>query len=239
MFRASLVTLCITFAATAAFAQHTHEGDVEVEALSTGLYVPPVEHMHDGETEFFFVYEGEFGGGLNPPNVIDEPGITGHEGFGEGDTLGFNVKQSLLYWDGAQIAPAPADHSVEILGPTGNPALGQVIVDDSSGEQPGFTVGEAEFEADENLWEIHTHPIFSLLGPAGFDPAGLTPGAYGIWLELTSNNHATSNEFVILLNYGLTEGQFEAGVEAIGEIVPEPSSALLLCAAAVLAFRRR
>lgn len=185
-----------------------HEGDVVVEVSGSGLYVPTTD-------EGFFVYEGEF---PFPGTLIDEPGFAAEGTLQDGDLLGFNVQQALLYWDGAALASVPTDHNIALTHPSGNPALGQVIIDGSSGLQDGFNFAQAD-----ETGSLDEHLLIELGAPGAPEI-----GAYGVWLRLTSPSYDESNDFVILLNYGLSPDEFEAGVEEIGSIVPEPSSLLLL-----------
>lgn len=209
--------LTVALAASSALA---HD-DVEVIVVGGGLYVPP--------TAEGYVFEGEFGEGLNPANFANEPGFDVEDGeFNPGDDLSFNVVTDLLYWDGVAFAAVPAGHSLEIAN-----VINSVVVDGSSGFQNGFLLGVADGDGG-----LHTDPDYTLNGPGA--PDSLAVGAYGLWLEMTSTQYATSNGFIIMLNYGLDEASFEAGVEAAAALVPEPSSAFLLAlAAAGMWIRRR
>lgn len=203
-----------------------HEGDVEVETSGSALLVPPTP-------EGFLVYEGEFGIPGFAANQSDEPGYAAEETLAPGTVLGFNVVSDLLYWDGAQLAAIPAGHSLTVTHPSGLPALGEITLDGSADAQPGFN-----FATADGLGALDEHTLFTLNGPGA--PDGLAPGAYGLWLELTSPTYATSNSYIILLNYGLDEADFEAGVDYIGtNIIPEPASALLLGLLGLAALRRR
>ncbi len=213
--------LACGLAALPAAAQH--HGDVEFGVSDGALVVEPSD-------EGLYVFEGEFGENpLLPANVADEPGFESEDGsFIPGDEVRFDLMASLLFWDGAAFAAVPNDHHVEI-----HKAIFSRIVDESSGPQTGFVFGVAD-----GLGEVHEHLDFVLHGPG--EPGGLTPGAYGLWMRLNSTSYDPSNEFIVLLNYGLGEEEFEAGVEAAGALVPEPTAAalLLIPAFAILARRR-
>lgn len=209
-----ILAIGLLSAAAPALAQHS---DIEFGVEAGALAV-------EASSEGFFVFEGEFGEAPNPPNQIGEPGFESEGGLMPGDRVGFNVVQSLLYWDGAAFAPAPVGHSVNIsLFPLGSVDVGPA--------GPGFVFGEAD-----GAGEFHEDMLFTLNGPGA--PDALTPGAYGLWLTLSSPSYADSNEFIILLNYGLGAEEFEAGVEAASYLVPEPASGLLL-AIGLLACRGR
>lgn len=201
--------------AAAAFAQHA---DVEFGVENGGLVVAP-------SPQGWFVFEGTFGEAPLALNQAGEPGFESEGGLNPGDRIGFSVVQSLLYWNGAAFAMPPGGHSVNVsLFPVGSIDVG------SAG--PGFVFGEADAAGD-----FHEDLLFTLNGPGA--PDGLTAGAYGIWMTLTSPNYSASNEFIVLLNYGLDDESFEAGVEAAAALVPEPSAALALVAVGIVAARRR
>lgn len=210
--------------ACAGFALGHDHADVEFHPESGALVVPPMDH----EGNFFYVFPGEFGAeATDPPNFTDHPGFAG-EGFNSGDVFGFNVVRELLYWDGTTMATAPADHAVAIQN-----VINTVTVSGGTGFQTGYLFAEADAEGD-----VHQHINFTLHGPG--EPGDLTPGGYGLWLELTSPQYATSNGFVIMLNYGLEDEAFEAGVHYVGEhIIPEPGALGLCAMTAALALRRR
>lgn len=198
-----------------AAAQAQHEGDVEFAPSGGALRVEA--NVANGH----YVFEGGFGDNpVLPPNEIDEPGFESQPGaFSSGDLVGFNVLASLLYWDGTQFADVPAGHQVEM-----QKAIFSTFVGDDTGPQSGFIFGEADADGD-----IHEHLDFILHGPG--EPDALTIGAYGLWLALTSPQYDASNEFIVLLNYGLSADEFDAGVAAAAALVPEPSTAVLCCAA--------
>jgi hypothetical protein len=205
---------------SAALAEEPHS-DVEIVVESGALVVEPTaEGLH--------VYEGTFGEGLDPANFAAEPGFDAEIGvLNPGDDLAFNILDNLIYWDGASFAAVPAGHSLDL-----SLAIFNRNVSASSGFQAGFGLGVAE--ADGSL---HQDIAFTLQGPGA--PDALAIGAYGVLLEMTSSQYASSNPFVILLNYGLDDASYEAGVDAAQAFVPEPTSLLLLAAAGVLAIRRR
>jgi hypothetical protein len=84
---------------------------------------------------------------------------------------------------------------------------------------PANLLGQAEDDGD-----FHVDPGFTISD-------GAAAGGYGLILSLSSDDAsgiADSGPFGIFLNFGLEEEAFEAGVEAFGAAVPEPSSLLLV-----------
>lgn len=218
-----LASILICSIAVVGLARAHEHADVEFHPLGGALFVPPMDH----EGHWFHVFPGEFGAeATDPANYSDHPGFAG-TGFNPGDLFGFNVVRELLYWDGSAMAPAPADHSLEIRN-----IINSTVVTGFSGFQTGFTFATADADGD-----VHQHVHFTLHGPGA--PSALTPGGYGLWLQLTSPQYGTSNDFVIMLNYGLDQEDFEAGVHYVGaHVIPEPSVALLFAVAALPALRR-
>ena len=223
MYTKIAITLVCVFSLNALAFAHDH-ADVEFHPDGANLVVPPMDH----EGNFFYVFPGAFGAeDLDPANFTDHPGFAG-ESFAEGDTFGFNVVRELLYWNGTAMVAAPADHSVAIQN-----IISTVIVAGDSPFQTGFTFAEADADGD-----VHQHINFTLRGPG--EPDDLVPGGYGLWLELTSPQYDTSNGFVIMLNYGLEDEAFEAGVHYIGEhVIPEPTALALFGVLALITARRR
>jgi len=217
------IVLLLGTTTTTVRAEHS---DVPITTDGTSLSVTPADHGG----ELFFVYPGHFGEAVDPANVSIMPGFSG-EGFNEDDLIGFNVRQELLYWDGAAMAIPPEQQYLTIEHPAVHSL--DVNIDGTTGFQEGFDFIEVDADGD-----IHQHLHFVLHGPG--EPDGLVPGAYGLWLELTSPQYETSNDFIILLNYGLEHEAFEAGVHYIGEyVIPEPGSLMLLAVAGLAIAARR
>lgn len=207
-FTASL--LAAAAMAAPALANGDHEGDVEFVIKDGAIVVEP-------SGAGLYAFGGEFGEGINPANIADEPGFAADDGtLNPGDQIGFNVLASLLYWDGTQFASVPAGHSLEITK-----AIFSITLDGSSGPQNGFLIGQADANGG-----MDDHPDYILNGPGA--PDGLAVGAYGVWMELTSPQYASSNDFIVLLNYGLDEKAFEDGLVAAHALIPEPATVLLL-----------
>jgi hypothetical protein len=203
----------------ASSAQHS---DVDVAAEKGALIVEP-------SAEGGWAFEGELGEFPFPANQGAEPGFEADAGaLAPGDDLGFNVVNSLLYWDGAAFAPVPIGHSMDIS----LLLVGSVTADGASAAQPGFIFAEADADG-----RLHQDLTFTLNGPGA--PDSLAIGAYGLWLEAFSPQYGASNDFIVLLNYGLGEEEFEAGVEAAAALVPEPGAGVLALLGVGALLRRR
>lgn len=208
---ATVAALCF---ANLALAQHS---DIEVTAVDGKLIVAP--------TVEGYVFEGELGETI--PNFGNEPGFEAEDGeLQPGDQLGFNLLGSLLYWDGVQFTTPPHDEQLAI-----SKATFTTLVTPTSGAQPGFIFGTADDEGG-----LHEDLEFLLSRPDA-DP-NTAIGAYGLCLELASPQYESSHGFIILLNNGLDEEHFEAGVAAAARFVPEPASIGLLIAGALCAALR-
>ena len=208
----AFVAACVSCVSNAAFAQHT---DIEVTALNGRLIVAP---SAEG-----YVFEGDLGETI--PNFGNEPGFEAEDGELQPNTeLGFNLLSSLLYWDGTQFTNPANNEQIAI-----SKATFSTLVTPTSGAQPGFIFGEADDEGG-----FHEDLEFLLSRPDS-DP-NTAVGAYGLWLEIDSPQYETSNGFIILLNHGLGEDDFEAGVAAAAQLVPEPASQGLLATSALFAL---
>ncbi len=172
-----------------------------------------------------FVFEGEFGEGPFA-NSASEPGFASEpeEGLGinPNNIIGFNLLDSLFYWDGTQFT-SPGDASITIAGVGG---AADTVVSASTGVQlpsfvtPANLVGQADDGGD-----FHTDLDFTMSD-------GAPVGGYGLLMSLSTDDPAgiaDSDPLGIFLNFGgLDEAAFEAGVEAFGAVVPEPSSLMLV-----------
>lgn len=202
----------------AALARHS---DIEVRVENGLLTVAP-------SSEGGFAFEGHLGEAPFPANQGDEPGFEADPGaLSPGDDLGFHVVNSLLYWDGAGFGAVPAGHQVTIS----LFLAGSTTVDGASGAQPGFLFAQAD-----GAGALHQDLTFTLDGPGA--PDSLAPGAYGLWLEAASPQHGSSNDFIIMLNYGLDDAKFESGVEAAAALFPEPGTGLLALIGVLVLARR-
>ena len=214
-----IATFLILFSFTSiAFAQEEEHGHSDVEFA----YVNGAIEIEPGEEGLIF--EGEFGEDAFA-NFASEPGIASEieEGAGvnAGNIIGFNVLDSLFYWDGSQVGSV-GDATVTIAGAGGS---SDAVVSAASGMQlvdfagPANLLGQAGDDGD-----FHVDPGFTISD-------GAPAGGYGLILSLSTDDAggiADSEPFGIFLNFGLEEEMFEAGVDAFGASVPEPSSMLLV-----------
>ncbi len=193
-------------------AQEAPHSDIEFRYLHGAIQV---EEGDEG-----FVFEGEFGEGAFA-NEASEPGIASEleEGMGihPNNTIAFNVLGSLYYWDGNDFA-VPGDASITISGVGGS---ADSVISATSGIQRSSFATPANLlgQADAN-GSFHVDPKFTISD-------GARAGGYGLLLSLSTDDTTgivDSAPFGILLNFGLEEAAFEAGVRAFGAIVPEPSS---------------
>lgn len=202
--------LTLLLVSYASFAQEEVHSDVEFSYVGTAIQIEPGSEG--------LVFEGEFGEGAFA-DFAAEPGLGSdpEEGLGinAGNVIGFNVLSDLFYWNGDSFA-SPGNASISIRGAGGAP---DTFVTSVSGIQladfttPRNLLGQADANG-----AIHVDPGFSI------DNARV--GAYGLLLSLATDDAAgiaDSDPFGILLNYGLEEPSFEAGVDAFREVVPEPS----------------
>jgi len=214
----AFVAACVLCVTNAAVAQHS---DIEVTAENGKLIVAP---SAEG-----YVFEGELGETI--PNFGNEPGFEAEDGELQPNTeLGFNLLSSLLYWDGTQFTTPANKEQLAI-----SKATFTTLVTPTSGAQAGYIFGEADDEGG-----FHEDLEFFLSRPDN-DPSTAV-GAYGLWLEIDSPQYEASNGFILMLNNGLDEEHFEAGVAAAASLVPEPGTLGLLATTAVVALamaRRR
>lgn len=212
LFRALGLSVVFTLLILTDTARAVHDDDIEVTISSGQLFTSNT------------FYESEF---LDTTVSFetDEPGFDSENGtFQPGDELGFNVLQSLWYWNGSALATPTTTTDLMILGSGPN----MTTVTPSSGVLSGFVLGSAGVDG-----VIHEHVDFEL-NP--YNTADV--GAYGLVLELTSpNGYLSSDPFLIVFNNGLSEVPFENGVDAIrvaaGVPVPEPGSLVLALLGAV------
>jgi len=217
--------------AGSARAEGIHGGDIELE-IEGGKLV-----THNGR-----YFESELTGTDPGPYVSEAPGFDSLPGLlTPTEQIGFNVLQSLLYWDGDELIEPGSGVTLSLLFGTGTPRPSRDVTQ-ASGSLAGFSLGGGGFDENDNyVGNFHKHFDFEL-------SSGAPVGAYGVLLQLTPINtsrFAASDPFLLVFNRGLGAEDFEAGVDAMVQLtaVPEPSSVALagLGAAGVLAagWRRR
>jgi hypothetical protein len=232
--------------ASAAQAQHAHDGDVEVFAEAGELML-----SHDFvEAEF----ESENPGTL--PYQVSEPGFVAEKEpplfespLPDGALFGFDVEEitlngdsrSLWYWDGGDGVTPPtaanfvaSPHRLRVS----HPSSAQSIVVDGVNGAAGFFFGQANVDPmDDEV--LHTHLLFTLVDDSG-DPV-LNP-AEGIYLFKTSHYAEVDGPPLLLLDgnpelywvagLGVEEEAHEMAVEFVvdefGLAIPEPTAAILI-----------
>jgi hypothetical protein len=220
---ALLVGLC----GGSARAGEVHGGDIELE-------------IEDGKlvTHGARYFESELSGVAPGPYVSEAPGFDSLPNLlTPTEQIGFNVLQSLLYWDGDELTTPGSGVGLSLV--LGSNAR---VVTQASGSLAGFNLGGGGLDEDENyVGNFHKHFDFVL-------SEGAPVGAYGVLLELTpagSSTFAASDPFLIVFDRGLGGEAFESGVDAMVQVtaVPEPSSIALaglgVAGLAGAALRRR
>ena len=212
-----------------AFSQDGH-GHSDIEFTYDGGRIA-VEFGDEGP-----VFEGEF-----PTDGIDlqftsEPGFASEleegGGIGADDQIVYNVQSDLLFWNDG-FKPVPNNAQLRIVNRPPSPLVPDTILGASTGAQPGSfdpamnRVGAADADGD-----FHSDLDF-FLEPKGVAADPSMFGAYGFKLALSTDATGVgdSDPFAMVFNYGLEEAQFEEGVEAFANMVPEPGSAVLLALA--------
>ena len=217
--------------AGSARADGIHGGDIELEIENDKLVT------HNGR-----YFESELTGTDPGPYVSEAPGFDSlPELLTPTEQIGFNVLQSLLYWDGDALTAPGSGVTLSLLFGTGSPRSSRDVTQ-ASGSLTGFSLGGGGLDEEENyVGNFHKHFDFEL-------SSGAPVGAYGVLLELTpagSSTFTKSDPFLIVFNRGLADPAFEAGVDAMVEVtaVPEPSSVALaglgVAGLAGAALRRR
>ncbi len=217
--------------AGSATAGEIHGSDIELE-IEDGKLV-----THNGR-----YFESELTGTNPGPYVSEAPGFDSLPNLlTPTEQIGFNVLQSLLYWDGDELTTPGSGVGLSLL-------LGSNsrVVTQASGSLGGFNLGGGGITLDSNEEEVyvgnfHKHFDFVL-------SEGAPVGAYGVLLELTpagSSTFTKSDPFLLVFNRGLEHEAFESGVDAMVQVtaVPEPSSIALaglgVAGLAGAALRRR
>ncbi len=206
-------------------AQHTHAGDFEVELDGSQLEVHP--RVMESELEAVNGWS------------TDEPGFDSQPIFTPGTRIGFNILEPLKIWNGSgfdSLNPA----TQEVMGISFNFGLptGTVFRLTSTGFVAGFDI------AVNSAGEWHRHLTFTLSGPGGNFTIDPTAGIYLLEMELysTDTSLTTSEPFWIVFNSGGSafETQHEdATLWVESNLVPEPTTGLMLAAVGALAMLRR
>ena len=189
-----------------------HEGDVEMSVVSSQI----VLNGH-AATQFgtgFKIFEGDFGDISGGPFRTDDPGYDSEPGtFVPGTFITYNTVGSLWHWNGGNWGLAGAER-VRLDGNLGEESIFSGT--GTSGDLTGL-VGVAG-----NGGVVHEHLDMLVSRVGGGIPA---IGSYMFQLYLTGTNLTASDTFLMVLNRGLSEDNFEMSVQALA--VPEPTTWLL------------
>jgi hypothetical protein len=210
-------------------------------ATAGGIHGSDIElEIEDGKlvTHGARYFESELSGVAPGPYVSEAPGFDSLPNLlTPTEQIGFNVLQSLLYWDGDELTTPGSSVALSLVF-----SGSSRIVTQSTGSMAGFSLGGGGSDEDENyVGDFHKHFDFVL-------SSGAPVGAYGVLLELTPINtsrFAASDPFLLVFNRGLGNPAFESGVDAMVQVtaVPEPSSIALaglgVAGLAGAALRRR
>ncbi len=189
-----------------------HEGDVEMSVVSSQI-------MLNGHaaTQFgtgFKIFEGDFGDISGGPFRTDDPGYDSEPGtFVSGTFITYNTVGSLWFWNGGNWGLAGAER-VRLDGNLGEESFFSGT--GTSGDLTGL-VGVAG-----NGGVVHEHLDMLVSRVGGGIPA---IGSYMFQLYLTGTNLTASDTFLMVLNRGLSEDNFEMSVQALAG--PEPTTWLL------------
>jgi len=190
--------LCLA-AATSALADHS-DIVVKVEENQLAAY-------NQSSDLADCVFEGELGE-LSVPGYTDDPGFASDDLAGN-SLLGYNVYDSLLFWDGEQYVPPPNEERLEI-------AIGGALQTTVAGDT-GYQLGEYFAQADGG-GQVHSHLDFFVKHP-DWNPSNpyynpITVGAYMLQLELTSSVHDASAPLAIVFSHGLGQEASQAAIDA-------------------------
>jgi len=205
-----------------------HEGDVEMSIVSSQIVLNGHSAIQFGSG--FKIFEGDFGDISGGPFRTDDPGYDSAPGtFVPGTFITYNTVGGLWFWNGGTWGLAGAER-VRLDG-----NLGEESFFSGTGTSGALTglVGVAG-----NSGVIHEHLDMVISRVGGGLPA---IGSYMFQLYLTGTNLTASDTFLMVLNRGLSEQNFEQSVQALA--VPEPSTWLMWLAGVglvgAIAARRR
>jgi len=205
-----------------------HEGDVEMSIVSSQIVLNGHSAIQFGSG--FKIFEGDFGDISGGPFRTDDPGYDSAPGtFVPGTFITYNTVGGLWFWNGGTWGLAGAER-VRLDG-----NLGEESFFSGTGTSGALTglVGVAG-----NSGVIHEHLDMVISRVGGGLPA---IGSYMFQLYLTGTNLTASDTFLMVLNRGLSEQNFEQSVQALA--VPEPGTWLMWLAGVglvgAIAARRR
>ncbi len=202
-----------------------HDGDIGLRIVNNRIFTGAVVETPQGSSavgvrRVFGVEFKDFGG----VPYADEPGLFASPGTFPQSSLGFDILGPILKWDGAAFpaAPIPAETINIEFGPLSRTTpLSSIVV-----QGFGINVGPGGFDE---------HYDFYLNPPRG-------DGIYALSLRLWSDAPGVreSRPFHLIFNWNMSEPMHEAAVDwARANLVPSPTTAVVLLAPGVLAMGRR
>lgn len=199
---ALLLAMSLNLAPAFAADEHQHAGDIQ-------------PWLENGQIKLnATLFEADFGDLAGGTFSTDDPGFdadTDHGAFGAGNWLNFQGLSSLKFWNGTSWGNSlPNGEYIQI-----EDALGNTSTFPGSGiSNPTGVIGEFDLAGD-----IHEHLDFTIYNSSNVK--GGSVGAYWITLSLfetvanSSIPLASSENFSIIFNRGLTEVAYESAVSAV------------------------
>lgn len=206
----------------------------------------PVDVSLDGNNQLFVPDHLSTGVLNNVAGVLitgELPGFgvkTPGNGVPDGTPINLNIASGLMYWNGSALVPTATSLTIEAPNHDafGNTNVSPVLsysITAGTGLQTGMLWGT--YDADPAGW--HTHGSYSLF------PNSASAGVYGVVVTVDSPSHDASDPFVLSWEYDpsdtISSASVTAGVEAMQQLVPEPSTFVIgsLGAAMLLVFGAR
>ena len=186
---------------------HGDHGDVVAEAEAGAIEVETGIQLAGGGR----LFEADFGDFEGGPYVTDAPGFQVEDGpFGAYNYLAYNMQSDLKSWDGSSWVT------------TSNNLL--TLESHDYGVQP-FSLGLIAMADDEGGVHDHLEYIIDSNAPTGAYLIEFILEGYTDQL-LTASNGYSSDSVFIAFNNGLSEENYELGVDAMSP-VPVPAAAWL------------
>ncbi|HEV7300827.1 MAG TPA: PEP-CTERM sorting domain-containing protein [Tepidisphaeraceae bacterium] len=214
--------IAMGLSSSAAYAQHVHGGDIELEIEDNAIV-----------THGARVFEGELS---TVTASTSSPGFDSEDGtFAPNTPVTLTLLSGLDAWDSATstfVSPGSLGSVAEGLQIyNGNVSVLPDAINTAGG-------GNTLTVNTNGAGSWHEHFTFSLEAPGSATP---DIGVYRIELGLSTTQSGVDDSlpFWIVLNYGDSEFNHEAAVDATIAAVPEPATAGLLALGGLMALRRR
>lgn len=186
-------------------------------------------HNHDGEPTIEIsprVLGGELDAGLG--FAATSPGFDSHAGdFPIGSQVGIHLTQPLMKWNGG---------GFDALDPVTEETMTAAFLTLSATTSDGFVPGFALNVDGDGSW--HKHLAFILNGAGAGDPRD---GIYLLTFELYSTSPAIGDSEPAWIVFNLNdEASHDAAIDWVSaNLVPEPTSAVILFVISTIALCRR